>query len=167
MFIITKTTVAARPVSLEQIAAMVITRQRLRLINSWRCHNCCTSLPKNRQNSNKTCNFRIVSMNQRQQFFAIGLIGLILIVSGPAFVTAASKTYVRSIASHENDPHRLHANWLEYQRQSVQPRTQNIQPHYLSPDFGNIFSQLGFFIQSRQRNATELAEKIFFKYYNT
>lgn len=32
---------------------------------------------------------------------------------------------------------------------------------------GNIFSQLNSFIQTRQRNATDIAGNIFFKYYNT
>lgn len=175
MIIITKTTVATRSVSLEQIAAMVIKRQQLlTLKNSLWCHNFCTSSSKNKQNrfnsnSNQMCDFRTTTLCQRQRIFSIFVIGLIFVLSCPGYVSAASKTAIRSIASHEQDPHQLHVNWLEYQRQntkSTTKHTQHIQPNFLSPDLGNIFSQLGFLIQSRQRNATELAEHIFFKYFN-
>lgn len=124
-----------------------------------------------------------------QPFIVIAVIvALVLFVNCPAFVVAASKTATRSIASgaHENDANRVHANWLEYQRQTLRTRqTQStsgspsaaaaaaaaaaIAPNhnYLTPELGNIFQTLGIFIQARQRNATELAQHIFFKYYNT
>lgn len=122
-----------------------------------------------------------------QPFIVIAVIvALVLFVNCPAFVVAASKTAIRSIASsnHENDPNRLHANWLDYQRQTLRSRqtqstagspaataaaTAAITPshNYLSPELGNIFQTLGIFIQARQRNTTELAQHIFFKYYNT
>lgn len=105
-------------------------------------------------------------MIRRHQFVACAIVGLVLFVNSSTFVTGAkSKAVIRSIAGHESDPHRLHVNWLEYQRQAKPvPRAQPAL-NYNVPDFSNIFSQL-LFIQSRQRNATELAENIFFKYYN-
>lgn len=215
MFIITKTTAAARPVSLEQISAMVIVQQRFEFIaklSCWRWQkqqkqqqrlsmSCCRKnlvLLKNPQNYNNSDNNS--SMDNRQQlqqphhqpkfsqpFIVIAvMIALVLFANCPAFVVAASKTAIRSIATsnHENDPNRLHANWLDYQRQTLRSRqTQStagssppaaaaaaaISPNhnYLSPDLGNIFQTLGILIQARQRNATELAQHIFFKYFNT
>lgn len=99
------------------------------------------------------------------QFIAIGLIGIILFVNCPTFVSAAKNT-IRSIANSEGfDPKsRANINWFEFQRSTLNQRSQSQAP---SPDLGNIFSQLGLFIQSRQRNASELAGNIFFKYYNT
>lgn len=220
MFIITKTTDVARPVSLEQIAAMVIVQQQQQWLGfitdlSWwrrkqqQClsmtANCCRKnsvFPKNRQNFNSH-NSSSMDKTQRQHhqhhhhhhqpiysqpFIVIAIIvALVLFVNCPAFVVAASKTATRSIAtsSNENDPNRLHANWLEYQRQTLRPRaTQSTagastaaaaaaaaavtaNHNYLTPELGNIFQTLGIFIQARQRNATELAQHIFFKYYNT
>lgn len=218
MFIITKTTAAARPVSLEQISAMVIIQQRFEFIAElfwWRqkqqqqqCSsmNCCRKksvFPKIKQNYNNLDNNSSMDRAQKhhhhhhhhhQSIFAQPFIGiavivaLVLFVNCPAFVVAASKTAIRSIATsnHETDPNRLHANWLEYQRHTLRPRqTQTagqsataaaaavaaaaITPNhnYLSPELGNIFQTLGIFIQARQRNATELAQHIYFKYYNT
>lgn len=221
MFIITKTTAAARPVSLEQIAAMVIVQQRFGFITDFcwrqRClllSNCCRKksvFPKTKPTNNL---HNISSMNQTQRrkqqqdlqlhrhhnqqqhyqqnysqpftVIAAIIVALALFVNCPAFVVAEPKTATRSIAtgSHENDHNRLHANWLEYQRQTLRPRaTQSTagtttsgaaaagaataNNNYLSPELGNIFTQLGIFIQARQRNATEIAQHIFFKYYNT
>lgn len=224
MFIITKTTAAARPVSLEQISAMVIVQQRFEFIAElccwWRqqrqqkqqCSsmNCCRKnrvLLKNSRNYNNLDNNSSMDSTQQQQqqlqqqqhhhhhqsifsqpFTVIAVIvALVLFVNCPAFVVAASKTAIRSIATstHESDPNRLHANWLDYQRQTLSRSRQTqstagspsaaaaaaaaITPNhnYLSPDLGNIFQTLGIFIQARQRNVTELAHHIFFKYYNT
>lgn len=216
MFIITKTTAVARPVSLEQISAMVIVQQRFEFIAElgwWQrrqnqqqqqCSsmNCCRKklvLLKSQQNYTNLDNNSSMDSTQQQQkhhhhqsifsqpFTVIAVIvALVLFVNCPAFVVAASKTAIRSIATsnNENDPNRLHANWLDYQRQTLRPRqTQStagsaaaaaataaaITPNhnYLSPELGNIFQTLGIFIQARQRNATELAHHIFFKYYNT
>lgn len=41
------------------------------------------------------------------------------------------------------------------------------QEHHQQPTDGNIFAQLNSFIQARQRNASDLAGNIVFKYYNT
>lgn len=41
------------------------------------------------------------------------------------------------------------------------------QDHFHQPTNGNIFAQLNSFIQARQRNASDLAGNIVFKYYNT
>lgn len=105
-------------------------------------------------------------MDQHQRYFiVIGLIGLAMLVNSPTFVGAASRNVPRSasIAGNEHSNNRLqHNNWFEFQRKSLNQRAQ-----YQSQDLGNIFSQLGIFIQSRQRNATEIAGNIFFKYYNT
>lgn len=218
MFIITKTAAIARPVSLEQIAKMVIV-QRLNFITDlcWRrwlqrclqSNNCCQNysiFAKNKQNFNLHNNS---SMDQRrrrrrwrdkrhqqqqqqhhishskfsQPFIVIAVIVVLALfefVNCPGLVMAASKPAVRSIAdnSNENDPNRIHTNWLEYQRQTLRPRatqsatttlagTTTSTANNLSPELGNIFTQLGIFIQARQRNATEMAQHIFFKYYNT
>lgn len=102
-----------------------------------------------------------------RQFITIGLIGMVLFVNCPIFVVAAGKNTIRSIANSDgNDPYRTHSNWFEFQRQSLNQRSLPTQSSQ-SQEFGNIFTQLGFFIQSRQRNATEIAGNIFFKYYNT
>lgn len=219
MFIITKATATARPVSLEQIGAMVIAQQRLGFIIDlcWRrphcveSTNCCqhcsifskstqnctlhnTSSMDQRQRQRRRRRGREKHCNQHHQhdcshtkfsepFIVIGaIVALALFVNCPAFVEAASsKPAIRSIASStkETDPNRLHANWLEYQRQTLRPRaTQSVTPttvsqtpavnsNYLSPELGNIFTQLGAFIHARQHNATEMAEHIFFKYYDT
>lgn len=165
MIIITKTTVAARPVSLEQ-KAMAIARKRLRFKTNCRCHNDCISTKTtNRTNSNQINSLSLKNMDQHRRFIVIGLIGLVLLISGPTFVAAASRNVPRSasIAGNDDTNQRLiHSNWFEFQRQSLNQRTQ-----YQAQDFSNIFTQLGIFIQSRQRNASELAGKIFFKYYNT
>lgn len=156
---------------------MVIIKPTQRFVNRWRqCHNCCTSQPKNKQmNSYRECassflnrlqcNFEILNMIRRRPFFACAIIGLVLFVNSSRFVTGVkSKAVIRSIAGHESDPHRLHVNWLEYQRQTIPvPRAQPV--NYNVPDFSNLFSQL-LFIQSRQRNASELAAHVFFKYFN-
>lgn len=168
MIIITKTTVAARPVSLEQ-KAMAIARKRLRFKTNCRCHNDCISTKitnrTNRTNSNQINSLSLKNMDQHRHFIVIGLIGLVLLINGSTFVAAASRNVPRSasIAGNDDTNQRLiHNNWFEFQRQSLNQRTQ-----YQAQDFSNIFTQLGIFIQSRQRNASELAGKIFFKYYNT
>lgn len=107
-----------------------------------------------------------VGCSMLRQFITIGLIGMVLFVNCPIFVVAAGRNSIRSIANSDgNDPYRIHSNWFEFQRQSLNQRSLPAQSQ--AQDFGNIFTQLGFFIQSRQRNATELAGNIFFKYYNT
>lgn len=167
MIIITKTTVEARPVSLEQIA-MAIARKRLRFKTNFRCQNYCISTKitnRTNSNSNKINNLSLKNMDHHRQFIVIGLIGLVLFINGPTFASAASRNVPRSasIAGNDDTNQRLiHSNWFEFQRQSLNKRTQ-----YQAQDLSNIFSQLGIFIQSRQRNASELAGNIFFKYYNT
>lgn len=207
MLIITKTTVAARPVSVEQqIAAMVIVQQRprLRFITDYFCwqrqrcwsNGCPNAIsPKNQSIHNYHSDSSMDQVQRRHRqprhrhqhqhqnrhrpkfsppFIAVAaIVALALFVNCPAFVVAASKTAIRSIASgsHENDPNSLHTNWLDYQRQALRPRTTqsvaSANNNYLTPDLGNIFTQLGIFIQARQRNASELAQHIFFKYFNT
>lgn len=191
MIIITKTTAAARLVSLEQIAevAMAISAQkRLRFIHNWWCHNCCstsssltmsslslfsTIIPNINSsyhsitNQTKHNNNLSKRMDNRLQFIAIAFIWMVLFVYCPIFVSAASKNSIRSIANNDgHDPYRLHSNWFDFQRQSLNHRSQQPSKSQ-SQEVGNIFTQLGLFIQSRQRNATEIAGNIFFKYYNT
>lgn len=168
--IITKTSIVARPVSLEQIT-MRITRKRLRFIQSWRCQKCCTStststtMAKNKiyRNCKRQPIHNQLNKCMDRQYIVIGLIGLVLFGNWSTFVTAASKNIVRSISnSNGNNPYQQNINWMDFQRESLNQRSLQIQ----SPELGNIFSQL-LFIQSRQRNASELAGNIFFKYYNT
>lgn len=187
MIIITKTSkAAARSVSQERISVastMAIARKRnfgFVPENSWQCcHKCCSGTSatanKNFINSNSNnlskhrlnfCQRRVSDYSRMRQFIVIGLIGLVLFVNCPIFVVTAARNSIRSIANNDgNDPYRVHSNWFEFQRQTLNQRSQQTQPQ--SQELGNIFSQLGFFIQSRQRNATELAGNIFFKYYNT
>lgn len=161
---------------------MAIARHRFQFEICYRCHNCCTlnCCTKNdghhRHHRNPSTQSRDLAkrMKRFNQSFIIliSLISLALLANWPTFVAAAAtatRNAVRSIAINENDVHRLHGNWFEFQRQSLNHRTQRqSQPAaYQSQELGNIFSQLGFFIQSRQRNASELSGNIFFKYYNT
>lgn len=177
MIIITKTSkAAARPVSVEQISAAVMTNAQNyhRFIPMWRYHKqCCTSSTSNNchyTNRNSLSKCLVLSgrfeYSALRQFVVIGLIGLILFVNCPIFVVAAARNSIRSIANNDgNDPYVVHSNWFEFQRQSLNQRSHS--PPSQSQEIGNIFSQLGLFIQSRQRNASELAGNIFFKYYNT
>lgn len=171
MIIITKASAATRPVTVEQIA-MAILRRRLRFINSWWYQNCCiplTTITKviSYHISNQTSNKLDKQMKPVtvHQFIAVGLIGLVLFVNCATFVSATSKSSIRSITNSDgNDPRRPNNNWFEFQKQTLNRGSQSQAP---PQELSNIFSQLGIFIQSRQRNASELAGNIFFKYYNT
>lgn len=181
MIIITKTTVEARrhPVSLEQAA---MTRKRLRFADSWRCNNWCISASTSPPSSTLSATIKMFSyknhinklqkrvVDQHRHFLAILLIGIVFLVNCPTSAVAASKNPIprsASIASNDNsnrDQRLLHHNWFEFQKQSLDKYHRN---QYQAADLGSILSQLGIFIQSRQRNASELAGNIFFKYYNT
>lgn len=101
---------------------------------------------------------------------AIGLFINCIIIVAPTPANnspiSPSNQYRRAIASNSyaNDPQGRQLSWNEIQRKSLNHRSVAQPPQ----DFGNnFFSTLDFFIQSRQRNASELAGNIFFKYYNT
>lgn len=172
MFIITKAIAAARPVTVELIA-MAILRRRLTYINSWWYQNCCIALTTTTKmiSCHNVANQMNNKLNKRvkrvmvHQFIAIGLIGLVLFENCATFVSASSKNTIRSITdNYGNDSRHPNTNWFEFQRKTLNHGSQSqAQPQ----EFSNIFSQLGLFIQSRQRNASELAGNIFFKYYNT
>lgn len=63
----------------------------------------------------------------------------------------------------------------QYQSSPVQHRYQQVQQQQQQkerqqqppPQDNNIFRQINSFIQARQRNATEIAGNVFFKYYNS
>lgn len=156
MIITTKTAVAECPIApLKQITMLV--QKHLRYIKSWQWKNCFICSPVAIIDMCK-------SMDRSHQPLIIALLGLVFFVNNPTFVTAATKSAVESVSSSPTiEPQ--HPNWFEFQRQTLGQPVQPAQRQ--SQEIGSIFSQFGLFIQSRQRNASELAGNIFFKYFNT
>lgn len=120
-------------------------------------------------------------LNVQHKFIAISLIGISLLVNCKLIAasnsTSASGLFVARLNHqyqqqqqysanniHNNDGRRQTA-WMDFQKKMLRQRS---VPAYQSPqDLGDILTQLGVLIQARQRNATELATNIFFKYYNS
>lgn len=99
-------------------------------------------------------------------YMAIALIVLIVITQLATIATAGapsdSKRGTDSKLSREYR-HRFNA-WLDFQKYSLNQQRSAHQPQV--QDAGDILMQLGLMIQARQRNATEMAPHIFFKYYD-
>lgn len=113
-------------------------------------------------------------LNVQQKFIAFTLIGISILVNCQLIVASNSSTdkfnqqYTNNIINNNmyyNVDGRRYTVWNDFQKKIL--RQQSV-PAYQSPqDLGDILTQLGVFIQTRQRNATELATNIFFKYYNS
>lgn len=107
-------------------------------------------------------------LSNQQKFIAIALIAIYLLVNCTNnAVTASTLNPPTSYLTPVNQINLTapHGAWKDFQKKMLHQRS---VPAYQSPqDLGDILTQLGLLIQSRQRNATELASNIFFKYYNT
>lgn len=104
-------------------------------------------------------------------FGVIALIAICLLLNCITIVAAtanlptptAHNSQAQSTSKVNSRARHLLPAWIDIKRQSLNHRSVPQAPQ----DFTNFFSTLDFFIQSRQRNASEIAENIFFKYYNT
>lgn len=123
-------------------------------------------------------------LNVQQKFIAISLIGISFLVNCQLIAASNSSTASGSIVARLNHQYqqqyttntinnnynynqdgRRNTAWMDFQTKMLRQRS---VPAYQSPqDLGDILTQLGVLIQARQRNATELATNVFFKYYNT
>lgn len=143
--------------------AMAITQNRFidDKTNNWWCH-CCSSTSQIKSNTHSRwkCNSNKF-IDRDYNFIAIALIVIILFVNY-CTTTVAAGAAPKIGNGISKDSHQLSSTWIEFQKRSLNHRS--IQ--YQAQDVGNIFSQLGLFVQSRQRNATELSRNIFFKYYD-
>lgn len=134
-------------------------------------HRKCRNLQRIRQkltNSQKITSHFVNFSDHQIKFITIAATAITFLAQ--CAIIAASTTTNSAIISkrsptinYSNDPR--YSAWNDFQQKMLHQRS---VPAYQSPqDFGDILTQLGFLIQSRQRNASELAANIFFKYYNT
>lgn len=143
--------------------AMAITQNRFidDKTNNWWCCYCSSSSQINSNTYSRCkCNSN-KCIDRDYKFIAIALMVIILFVNYCTTSVAAGAA-PKIVNTLNRDSRQLSSTWIEFQKRSLNHRP--IQ--YQSQDVGNIFSQLGIFIQSRQRNATELSGNIHFKYYD-
>lgn len=106
------------------------------------------------------------------------LMPVLIVVIAIAFIDAATPEKVvtssddaharflsKPLPNFGGDTQQLIARLLQQPGKSDRSTRQNHQQQH--PVDGNIFAQLNSFIQARQRNASDLAGNIVFKYYNT
>lgn len=96
----------------------------------------------------------------------MALLVLIVFAQLATIVTAgaSSESGKRPDPRPTKDHRHRFTTWVDFQRHSLNQQRTVHQAQ--AQDAGDILMQLGLMIQARQRNATEMAPHIFFKYYD-
>lgn len=100
-------------------------------------------------------------------YMAIALVVLIVIAQLATIVTAGAPGDIKRFETPKSTKDHRHrfTTWIDFQKNTL--NQQRSFHHTQAQDAGDILMQLGLMMQARQqRNASEMAPHIFFKYYD-